>query len=129
MNFEQGLHFELQSIPGLNKRVFPINAKEGTTVPFVVYTKSSGDMVKTLDGLTKTRDIVYEIDILCETYADLQTKFHVIKAKLSSMIGRTIGTGTVLVQSMYIQNINELYEEQPSWYRMTLDVRFYFKED
>jgi hypothetical protein len=128
MNFEQGLHYELSSIPGLAKKVFPMNAKEGTTVPFVVYTKSSGDMIMTLSGLSQTRDFGYEIDILAGTYAELQTRFDQVKSKLVSMIGRTIGTGNVLVQSFYIQNVIELFEEEPQWFRLKLESRFYYKE-
>lgn len=128
VDFERGLHTELQSVSGLNTKVFPMNAPEGTTVPFLIYSKSSGEMIKTLDGISRTRDMVYEIDIICGTYADLQLKFDLVKAKITSMIGRTISTNSVFVQSVIIQNMIELYEDEPRWYRINLEVRFYFKE-
>lgn len=128
VDFERGLHAELQSISGLNKKVFPLGAPDGTASPYVIYSKSSGDFIKTLDGNSNTRTYVYGIDILASTYAQLQTLFMAVKAKCNSMIGRTIGTNSVFVQNVTYENVIELYESQVKWYRINLEVRFYFNE-
>lgn len=130
MDFEVGLRTELQSIASLNQKVFPMNAPEGTKPPFVIYSKSSGEMIKTMDGISKTRSGSYEIDILSDSYSQLQTLFLAVKAKLSSFIGRSIGTGSsgVFVQSVRYDNMIELYENEVNWYRINLEVRIYFEE-
>ncbi len=128
VDFEQGLNKELQTVSGLNKKVFPLAAPEGTKASYVTYSKSRTDIIKSLDGNSTTRSAVYDIDIICDTYAALQSLFSAVKAKLDSFIGRQIGTNSVFVQDVTFENILELYEQQIKWYRINLEVRFYFKE-
>lgn len=128
VDFEQGLNKELQQVNGLAKKVFPLSAPDGTKASYVTYSKSRTDIVKHLDGNTSTRSAVYDIDIISDTYATLQTLFGGVKTKLNSFSGRVIGTNSVYVQDVTFENIVELYEPQIKWYRMNLEVRFYYKE-
>lgn len=129
MEFEQALTSELRTISGLSNKVFPLSAPDGTIPPFLVYYKSRSEMVKTLSGTTKMRNGLYEIDILAKTYAELQTKFNLIKAKLLSFAGRTIGESGILVQDVTIENFVEIYEGEVKWYRINFELRFYFNEE
>lgn len=128
VDFEQGLRNELQTISGLNKKVFPMSAPEGTKTSFVIYNKSNTEIIKTMDGVSKTRSGVYDIDILCDTYAQLQTLFKHVKNKLNSFVGRNL-TSSVFVQNVTYENLIELYEEEVKWYRISMEVRFYFDEE
>lgn len=129
MEFEQALRTELASISGLNNKVFPVVAPDGTVPPFLVYYKASGGLIKTLSGTTKMRNGMYEIDILAKTYADLQTTFNAVKAKCLSFAGRTVGTSDILVQDVTIENFIELFEGEVKWYRINFELRFYFNEE
>lgn len=124
VDFEQGLHNELSAIV----RTYPMSAPEGTSVPFLIYAKSSGEMIKTLDGISRTRDVVYELALMSNTYAELQVLFDNVKTKIASMPGRFIGVDSVFVQSAIIEDMIESYEDDVRWYRMDLNVRFYYKE-
>jgi hypothetical protein len=128
VDFEQGLNKELQAVTGLNKKVFPMYAPEGTKASYVTYSKSRTEIIKTLDGNSSTRSAVYDIDIVSDTYSQLQTLFASVKAKLDSFTGRYIGVNSVYVQDVTFENIIELYEQEIKWYRMNLEVRFYFRE-
>lgn len=128
VDFEQGLRIELQSIAGLSKKIYPLSAPEGTNAPYIVYSKSSTDIIKTLDGNSKTRSGVYDIDILSNQYNNLQSLFMSVKEKLNGFIGRYIGGDSVYVQNVTYETILELYEPQVKWYRMSMEVRFYFEE-
>lgn len=129
MEFEQALTSELRSISGLSNKVFPIAAPDGSVPPFVVYYKATGGMVKTLSGTTKMRNGMYEIDILAKTYAELQTLFQAVKAKVLSFAGRTVGGSNILMQDVTIENFIELYEGEVKWYRINFELRFYFNEE
>lgn len=128
MDFEQGLRTELQSITGLNKKVFPLTVPEGTKAPYIVYGKSSTEFIKSLDGNSTTRSAVYDIDIVSDTYAQLQSTFAALKTKVFSFSGRTIGTTSIYVQDVTVETLVELFEEEIRWHRMSLEIRFYFKE-
>lgn len=128
LDFEQGLRNELQTISGLNKKVFPMSAPEGVKPSFVVYNKSNTEILKTMDGILKTRSGVYDIDILADTYAQLQIVFKAVKDKLNSFVGRNL-TSSVFVQNVTYENLIELYEEEVKWYRISMEIRFYYNEE
>ena len=129
VDFEQGLRAELQSITGLNKKVFPMTVPEGTKPSFVIYNKSNTDIVKTLDGVSKSMSGVYDIDILSDSYAQLQTLFQAVKDKISTFVGRRIGNNSVIVQNVTFENLVELFEREVKWYRISMEIRFYFTEE
>lgn len=125
-DFEQSLREELATITGLNSKVFPLFAPEGTTAPFVVYQKTRTDFTKTLDGTQWLRDGYYELDLLAPNYAQLQSIYIAIVTKLKTFVGRVVGTNGVYVQDVTINNVIELYENTVELHRMNLELRFYF---
>jgi uncharacterized protein (DUF1684 family) len=127
MNFEQALRAELVSISGLSSKVFPMQAMEGITAPFVIYQKTNTEYIKTMDGTTGTRMGRYEIDILATTYSDLQSFLVAVKNKLISFEDRSIGTGGPFVQSVIVQNLIELFEDAVKFYRANFEVTFYYE--
>lgn len=127
MDFEQALRAELVTITNLQNKVFPLNAPEGTSTPFLIYQKTNTAIIKTMDGTSYTRNALYEIDLIARTYSDLQTLMVAVKNKLISFQGRTIGTNGSYIQNVTIENIVELYEPQPLYYRLNLEARFYFE--
>ena len=126
MDFEQALRAELFTILKLPNKVFPLTAPEGTATPFIIYQKSNVEILKTFDGISFTRNALYELDLIAKTYAELQTLWLALKNKLIDLQGRTIGT-TLNIQNVTIENMVELYEPQPQFYRMNVSARFYFE--
>ena len=47
------LRYELtNAVPELNNQVYPTNAPEGATKPYLVYMRTGTDLIKTLQGYT-----------------------------------------------------------------------------
>lgn len=127
MDFESALRAELASITELTNKVFPLAGLEGTETPFVIYAKSNTDFIKTMDGTSTTRHGRYELNLISNTYANLQSLLVSVKNKLISFEKRVIGTSGPFIQSVVIENINELYEEQVKFYRAYFEIRFYYE--
>ena len=127
MDFEQALRAELVTITNLQNKVFPLNAPEGTSTPFLIYQKVNMAIIKTMDGTSYARNALYEIDLIAKSYSELQSLMVSVKNKLISFQGRTIGTNGSYIQNVTIENIVELYEPQPLFYRINMETRFYFE--
>lgn len=128
MDFEQAMRVELATVTNLNAKIFPLSAPENTNTPFLVYQKTRLDLIKTMDGTTKLRDARYEVDLISKTYDQLQELINNVKTKLISFEGRTIGIAGPYVQSMTIENVVEIYEDQPEFYRVNFELRTFFME-
>lgn len=128
MDFEQALRSELSQIDILFTKIFPMAAPESTNTPFLIYSKSRVDLIKTLDGTSKTRDGNYEIDIVDDTYADLQIVFQDVKDKLVSLEGRQIGVNGPMVQMITIDSITEVFEDVQKYYRINIEFRAFYTE-
>lgn len=128
MDFEQALKSELCSIASISNKIFPMYAPESTPTPFVIYHKSRVDLIKTLDGTSKTRDGNYSIDIIANNYADLQNAFLSVKNKLVSFELRNIGTNGPFIQMITIDTITELFEDVPKLYRANIEFRAFYTE-
>jgi hypothetical protein len=127
MDFEQAFHAELSSITGLQGKVFPAYVPESITPPFLIYYKSLGEIIKTLDGTSQTRNGLYEVDLLAKNYSEIQQLFEAIKAKVLSFVGRTVGGSNIYVQDVTIESFIELFEDKVKLYRMNAEIRIYFK--
>lgn len=126
MDFEQSLRAELIEVTNLANKVFPLFAPEGTKPPFVAYQKIRTNYTKTMDGTQTLRDGYYQLDLLALNYAELQTLYADVLAKVLSFEARTIGTNGVYVQSVTVDNVVEMYEPLPDWHRIHMEIKFYF---
>lgn len=122
-DFEQALVAELGSLPGMTGKVFPLDATEGQTPPFIVYLSSYGERVKTLNGYLQTKEIPIEVNILSSTYTGIKPLIPAAIEKLISFVGRVIGTSGPYVQEVSYDSPTELYEEEPKWYRCIITAR------
>lgn len=127
MDFEQALRAELITLTNLNNKVFPVFAPEQTPTPFVVYQKTDVELLKTMDGTSKTRIGHYDIDIVAGNYTALQDLILLVKNKLIGFQSRVIGASGPYIQSVIIDHVLELYEEAPKLVRANFSVRFYYE--
>lgn len=128
MDFESALRTELATISGLSGKVFPLAAFEGTESPFLIYNKSYTDYFRSFDGTSTTKRGQYELDVIAGTYAALQTLIKAVKLKCASFEQRVIGGSGPYVQSTMIENITEIYEPQPKFYRANMEITVFYEE-
>jgi hypothetical protein len=126
MNFEEALTAELTMIDGLAHKVFPLNAKEGTVPPYIVYLSSEGVQDKSFEGYLISKEVECEINILHSTYREMKGLTKLVLEKIISLQGRTIGEGGPSIQNLSYEKPIELYEKDIKQYRSVIDVKFKF---
>lgn len=124
MSFEASLREELQGIPELFNRVFPLSAPESFPAPYVVYVSSDGTKDKTLSGFLSTKQVHAEINIICASYGGLKSLTPEVSGRLESFLCRSIGTSAPI----YIRDITimgdpvEIYETELKMYRSVIEI-------
>lgn len=113
MNFEEALKNELNSIPELMNKVFPLTAIEGVKTPYLVYINNEGTPQKTLSGYIGPNEIDGQLHVLNDTYAGLKDITKQVITTLESFSNRVIGgDGGVLVQDVSYDKPTEQYIDQ-----------------
>ena len=124
VNFEEALTAELSALPGLARKVFPLNAKEGTLAPYIIYVSSEGQQDKTLQGYIESKEVECEINIFHPSYAGLKKLTKEVLSLLITFNGRFIGSS----EGPFVENVTydkpvELHENQVSLYRCLIDLK------
>lgn len=129
MTFEEALRVELIKITELNNKVFPLNAKEGTEAPYLVYVSSEGQYDKSLGGFHNTKEVSVELNILHSKYSSMKALSKKVMDKLKTFEKRHLGETGPFIQELVFENDGvELYEAQVDLYRKKIDIRVYFEE-
>jgi hypothetical protein len=130
MNFEEALQNELNSIPQITNKIFPLAATEGVKTPYLVYISSEGIQEKYLDGYEGSKEVDCELHILNDSYAGLKDITKQVISKVvkfqQSIIG---GDGGVWVQDVTYERTSEQYIEQLFQYLCIVSVRLRIFED
>jgi hypothetical protein len=125
---EKELRYELiHAIPELNNSIYPTNAPEGVLRPYLVYTRINSDRVKTLEGYTDKQKLSYMFSVMSVKYADMITVRDKVEQLLLSLPQRTIGDGgSIYVEDLTINNIDETWESELKVNRGIIDFTIYF---
>ena len=125
---EKKLVEKLQEVTGLSNRVFPLIAKQGQEVPFVVYDRTATNRDKTLTGFDGLVEVSFQLDVHEKTYSNLKTVSQNVITKLKSFEGQT--WGTYKIQSCEIDNEIEDYfdDDDVKWYVSFIDFTIIYKE-
>lgn len=126
MDFEQALRTELITVTGLSNKVFPLNAPEGTAAPYATYESSGLDEDKTLNGFLTTGNLDCTVEVFNLTYGSTKTTANLVKSKIKSFLGRTIGTAGPYIQNVTFEPNTELYEPNVNLYRTIINFKVYF---
>jgi hypothetical protein len=126
LNFEEALTAELTMIEGLATKVFPLNAKEGTVPPYIVYLSTEGIQDKSFDGYLITKEVECEINILHSTYREMKDLTKLVMAKVISFQGKSIGNGGPKIQNLSYEKPVELYEKEIKQYRSVIELKLKF---
>ncbi len=128
---EVALRYELTiAIPKLAGQIYPTNAPEDSTKPYLVYTRYGTNRVKDLDGYTNKQDLSYVFSIMASRYEEVKSLADSVEELLLSLSKRSIGENqSIFVEDLDINKIGESYEFQLKLNREIIDFTIYFKEE
>lgn len=124
---ERALRYELESrIPELVGNIYPTNAPETSSKPYLVYTRISTRKTKTLEGYTGDETLSFMFSVMATRYADMKSLAKKVEDFLISLPGTHIGEDGVYVQDVDIVNIAEQYEHELGVNRGIIDFTIYY---
>lgn len=141
MDFERALRLELTGTAydflvwddshianSVLDRVYPVNAPEGTAVPYLTYETSDHAEKKTMEGYGTTGTLECTVDVFDKTYSGMKELGKATKEKIKTFMGRNIGEGA----GPYIQNVTfddllpEFYEPNVDLYRKSITFTVFY---
>lgn len=123
---EASLRYELESrIPELVDEIYPTNAPETSTKPYLVYTRINTDRTKLLDGYTQDQALTFMFSIMATKYGTMKSLTKKVEDFLLSIPRTAIGEENILVKDIKINNIHEVYEHELKVNRGIIDFTIY----
>lgn len=129
---ETALRYELNKITEIKDTIYPTNAPEGVTKPYLVYVRITTRKIKTLDGYTGKQALSYMFSIMTAKYPDMVRIRKSVEDKLLSFPKTKIGDSKktqFYIEDLDINNIDEQYEHQLGVNRGIIDFTIYFEEE
>lgn len=125
---EKALRYELiKAIPELKDQIYPTNAPEGVFKPYLVYVRINTDKTKTLEGYTDEQALSYMFSIMTTKYGDMKKIRDKVEKLLLSLPLKNIGSdGSIYVEDLSINNIDEAWESQLQVNRGIIDFTIYY---
>lgn len=125
---ETALRYEINTnIPDLKDKIYPTNAPEGATGPYLVYARINTDKIKTLEGYTNKEAISYMFSIMAVKYSDMVRVRKKVEELLIAMVKREIGNTTkFFIEDIDIEPGVETYENELGVNRGIIDFTIYF---
>lgn len=124
---ERALRYELERrIPELVGNIYPTNAPESSSKPYLVYARISTRKTKTLEGYTGDNTVSFMFSIMATRYSDMKSLAKKVEDFLVSLPGTTIGEDNIYVQDVDIVNIAEQYEHELKVNRGIIDFTIYY---
>jgi hypothetical protein len=124
---EKALRYELESrIPELVGNIYPTNAPETATRPYLVYARISTKQSKTLEGYTNKQALSYMFSCMAVKYGDMKSLTTKIEEFLKSIPRTTIGEENIYIEDMELNNISETWEPELGVNRGIIDFTIHF---
>lgn len=125
---EEALRYELQNnITELVDNIYPTNAPESSTKPYLVYTRINTVGIKTLEGYTDKENLTYIFNIMATKYADMKYITKKVESLLKTFVKTSIGeTDNIYVEDLTINNISETWEKEIQVNRSIIDFTIYY---
>lgn len=125
---EAALRYEIeQTISELKGEIYPTNAPETSTKPYLVYMRIQTRKIKTLEGYTNKQALSYMFSIMATKYTQMQSLTKKVEDLLISMMKRNVGkNGEIYVEDLDINNIDEQYEHELKVNRGIIDFTIYY---
>lgn len=116
----------IKAVPTLKDEIYPTNAPETSTKPYLVYSRINTTKVKTLKGFTGTEYLSFMFSIMATRYSGMKNLTKKIENMLMSLPQTEIGD--FYIQDININNIHEVYEFDLKINRGIIDFTIYFEE-
>lgn len=124
---ERALRYELERrIPELVGNIYPINAPETSSKPYLVYARISTRKGKTLEGFTGDETLSFMFSVMATRYSDMKSLAKKVEDFLTSLPGTHIGEDGIYVQDIDINNIREQFEHELKVNRGIIDFTIYY---
>lgn len=124
---EQALRYELvKAIPELENQIYPTNAPEGATKPYLVYARVTTRKYKTFEGYTNKQALSYMFSVMATKYRDMKSLTKKVEDFLISLPGTTIGVDNIYIEDIDINNVHEVWENELKVNRGIIDFTIYF---
>lgn len=114
------------NIEELQNEIYPTNAPEGATRPYLVYTRINTKKVKTLQGTTNKEYLSYMFSVMATRYSEMKSLTKKVEDLLISLPGTTMGN--FYIEDIDINNVTEQYEHELKVNRGIIDFTIYFEE-
>lgn len=112
---------------GTTTPIYPTNAPEGATKPYLVYYRSNTDITKTLEGYTDKEALSFVFSVMAIKYSDMKSLSNKVKAFLMSIPKTSIGvTKQIFIEDLTINNIDEKWESELGINRGIIDFTIYY---
>ena len=112
------------NIPELKDELYPTNAPEGHSKPYLVYTRIKTNKIKTLEGFTGQEYLSFMFSIMATRYGDMKSLTKKVEDLLISLPGTQLGNFDI--EDLDINNIHEVYEHQLRVNRGIIDFTIYY---
>lgn len=125
---EKALRYELEkAIPELIGNIYPTNAPENATRPYLVYYRISTRKTKTFEGFAERQALSFMFSCMAVRYGDMKSLTEQVENFLISLAGTSIGENKdIYVQDLDINNISEAWESELKVNRGIIDFTIYF---
>lgn len=125
---EKALRYELNKILELKDKIFPTNAPEGVSPPYLVYMTRKRPL-KDLDGTTKDRETHVMLNILCNSYSQMKEITSKVEKLVISFPLRKIGENGSYIEDVTLDDITETYENELKLQRGIIPFKICYKEE
>lgn len=124
---ERALRYELERrIPELVGNIYPTNAPETSSKPYLVYIRISTRKGKTLEGFTGDEALSFMFSVMATKYADMKSLAKKVEDFLMSLPGTKIGKDGIYIQDIDINNTHEQFEHELKVNRGIIDFTIYY---
>jgi len=114
------------NIPELENEIYPTNAPEGHTKPYLVYTRINTKKIKTLEGIQNKEYLSFMFSIMATKYGDMKSLTKKVEKLLIDLPLKQLGS--FYIEDLDINNIHEVYEHELKVNRGIIDFTIYFEE-
>lgn len=114
------------NISELKNEIYPTNAPESHTKPYLVYARITTKKIKTLEGFTNKEYLSFMFSIMATKYRDMKSLTKEVEDLLISLLQTQLEN--YYIEDIDINNIHEVYEHQLKVNRGIIDFTIYFEE-
>ena len=113
-------------VPEFNNQIYPTNAPETSTKPYLVYTRLNTQRPKTFEGYTDKQALTFMLSIMATEYPEMKSLTKKVEDFLLSVAKTSIGTNQIYIEDININNVSEQYEHALGVNRGIIDFTIYY---